>query len=290
VLLRARSPPTRLAGQRPSARRAGSGSCICALTRYRDSDQVLRTLGEDAYAAGLAARNERLRKARLQLAALRDAHFIYTLPPLAELERDWIGMDDHERRELIAQVIDCVFVAAGRLQIEERVTICRAGKAPELPRVTGSGGEARPFTAQARHRIPQPKLWSTGRIERDLADYLRDKRLWPTADQFAAAGRRRLHDQIVRHAGIACWAHHFGLPILFAQGYREPWTEQRIRVALELYLRRKRRFPSEGQFHADGLRSLRRAVKRHGGVGRWSAELDKPLTPHQRARARTSHH
>jgi hypothetical protein len=98
-----------------------------ALTRYRDSDQVLGILGEDAYAAGLAARNERLRKARLQVAALRDAHFIYTLPPIAELQRDWIGMDDHERRELIARVIDCVFVAAGRLQIEERVTICRAG-------------------------------------------------------------------------------------------------------------------------------------------------------------------
>jgi hypothetical protein len=237
----------------------------------------------------MAARSERLRKVRLQLAALRDAQFIYTLPPLDELEGDWIGMDDHERRELIAQVIDCIFVAAGRYRIEERVTICRAGTAPRLPRLTGHpGGEARSFTPQARHRMPLPKPWSTSRIERELAEYLHKQHAWPTSQQFEAAGRRRLHDQIVRHAGIACWAHHFALPILFDQGYREPWTDERIRIALKLYLRRKRHFPTQSQFHADGMRSLHRAVMQHGGVLQWSAELDKPLTASQLARSQAS--
>jgi hypothetical protein len=198
-------------------------------------------------------------------------------------------MDDHERRELIAQVIDCVFVAAGRYRIEERVTICRAGTAPTLPRIKGHpGGDARPFVAQAKHLMPQPRPWSTSRIERELAEFLDKQHAWPTAQQFERAGRRRPHDQVVRHAGIACWAHHFALPILFDQGYREPWTDERIRIALELYLRRKRHFPTESQFQADGMRSLHRAVMQHGGVLRWSLEFPEPLRPPQRARAQAS--
>ena len=126
-----------------------------ALTRYRDSDRVLDALGEHAYVAGVAARNQRVRTARLKLAAVRDAHSIHTLPPTAELERRWTTLNDDQRREVIAQVIDCVFVRPGQLHVEERVTVCRAGTAPRLPR-RGSykGGEARPFTATARHRLP----------------------------------------------------------------------------------------------------------------------------------------
>jgi hypothetical protein len=253
-----------------------------ALARYRDSDRVLDALGEDAYIAGLSARSERVREARLQLAAIRDANFIHTLPPTSEVERRWIDMDDHQRRALIAQVVDCVFVSTGQLHIEERVTVCRAGTAPRLPR-RGSykGGEARPFTAQRRHRLPPPKPWPTDRIERELAEFLHGQRVWPTPGQFAAAGRRRLYDQVVRHAGVACWAHHFGLPVLFTVRSREGWTEPRIRAGLELYLRRKRRFPTEAQFRADRLGSLHTAIKQTGGVQRWSAELSVPFGPRQ---------
>jgi hypothetical protein len=208
------------------------------------------------------------------------AHFIYTLPAVHELDRLWIAMNDHQRRAVIAQVIDCVFVSAGDLHIEERVTICRAGTAPKLPRMGAyKGGEARPFTPKARHRLPPPKPWPTKRIE---ADYLRGQRTWPPSAAFAAAGRRCLYDQVVRHAGIACWAHHFGLPITFAFQSREPWTEQRIRTALRLHLRRKRTFPTQAQFQADHLGSLHRVVRQTGGVQHWSAELASPLARRQR--------
>ena len=258
-------------------------AATAALTRYRDSDRVLDTLGEHAYVAGLAARNERVRTARLKLAAVRDAHSIHTLPPTAKLERRWSTLNDDQRREVIAQVIDCVFVRPGQLHVEERVTVCRAGTAPRLPR-RGSykGGEARPFIPHARHRLPTLRPWPTRRIERELADYLHGQRAWPTAAQFAAAGRRRLYDQIVRHAGVACWAHHFGLPILFAVRSRDGWTDARIRAGLALYLRRKRRFPTQEQFETDGLGSLHNALRQSGGVQRWSAELAMALGPSQR--------
>ena len=67
------------------------------------------------------------------------------------------------------------------------------------------------------------------------------------------------------------------MPVLFAVRSREGWTEARIRAALALYLRRKRRFPTQEQFEADGLGSLHNALRQSGGVQRWSAALAMPL-------------
>jgi DNA invertase Pin-like site-specific DNA recombinase len=254
-----------------------------ALARYRDSDRILSTLGQEAFAEGLAARSERVRRARLHVAELRDARQLHTLPAVTELEDRWIGLDDRARRVLIAQVIDCAFVTAAHLPVEDRVTVCPTGTAPRLPRAGGKpGGEARPFTPRARHRSLAPRPWTTARIERELSDFLHGRRTWPTAAAFAAAGRRRLYDQVARHAGIECWAHHFGLPTIFSPRSYQPWTESRVRAGLRLYLRRKRRWPTQAQFEADGLKSLHRALRRTGGTHRWSTELGLPLAPNQR--------
>jgi DNA invertase Pin-like site-specific DNA recombinase len=282
LLARRRAEPAADLARAEQALRSAS----VALTRYRDSDQVLSALGADAYVAGVAARGERVRRARLKLAALRDAHFIYTLPATRELEGQWIEMTDQRRRALLTKVIDCVFVCTGRERIENRVTICRTGTAPPLPR-TGPirARPAKPFTPQAKHRWPAPRPWPTDRIERELADYVNDKRIWPTPGQFEAAGRRRLHEQIVRHAGVRCWAHHAGLAVIAPPPSRESWTEPRIRCALGLYVRHKRRWPTQAQFDAAGLSGLHDAIRKTGGVQRWSAELSLPLSPRQQSRA-----
>ena len=271
----------------PAIALADAGQALDAATaaraRYRDSDRVLEALGPDAFAAGMAVRTERVRAARLNLAATRDAHSVYALPPADELEHHWDAMTDHERRAVIAQVIDCVFVTRGQLHAEDRVTICRAGTAPQLPSTSAhDGGGARPFTAHGSHEFPPLVPWSAKRIQRELAEYLHGQRTWPPATAFVSAGRRRLYDQVLRHAGVNCWAHHFGLPTICEPRSREPWTEPRIRAALELYLRRKRRFPTAIQFSADGLGSLHRAVIRTGGMRRWSTELGMPVAPNLR--------
>jgi DNA invertase Pin-like site-specific DNA recombinase len=271
----------------PAIALAGAEQALDAATvaraRYRDSDRVLETLGPDAFAAGMAVRARRVRAARLHLAAARDADSVYALPPAGELERRWDEMTDHERRAVIAQVIDCVFVSRGQLHAEDRVTICRAGTAPQLPSTSAHhGGGARPFTAHASHELPPLVPWSAKRIQRELAEYLRGQRTWPSATSFVSAGRRRLYDQVLRHAGVSCWAHHFGLPTIGEPRSREPWTERRIRAALELYLRRKRRFPTAVQFSVEGLGSLHRGVIRTGGTRRWSTELGMPVAPNQR--------
>lgn len=261
----------------------GLAAATAGLARYRDSDRVLEALGPEAFAAGLAVRTERVRAARLHLAAARDAHSVYALPSADELEHRWVAMTDHKRRGVIAQVINCVFVSRGQLHAEDRVTVCRAGTAPQLPSTSAHhGGGARPFTADANHDLPALVPWPAKRIERELAAYLHGQRTWPTATSFVTAGRRRLYDQVLRHAGVMCWAHHFGLPTVSEPRSREPWTEPRIRAALELYLRRKRRFPTAMQFCADGLGSLHRAVMRTGGMRRWSTELGIPVAPNQR--------
>jgi hypothetical protein len=71
------------------------------------------------------------------------------------------------------------------------------------------------------------------------------------------------------------------MPVLFTIRSREGWTEERILAGLELYLRRKRRFPTKAEFLADGVGSLHAAVNRTEGVQRWSAELSVPLGPGQ---------
>jgi hypothetical protein len=136
------------------------------------------------------------------------------------------------------------------------VTVCRVGTAPKL-RASGSfrGGEPRPFIPSARHHLLAPKAWPTRRIERALSDCLRGKRVWPTAAQFAATGRRRLYDQVVRHSGIACWAQHFGLPILFEVRSREGWTQPRSsrrRQCAERHDRRAPAWTSSGRSRAPG--------------------------------------
>ena len=251
-----------------------------ALTTYRDSDRVLATLGEAAFAAGLASRVAKVRAARLRLADMRDRLAVHALPAIASLDRDWPSMSLAGRRDVISRAINCVVVAPGRLNIEQRVTVCPAGTA--RPQSAGQRGGRRAFDVNGRGRHVRHDCWSRGRIERDLTRFLVGMDAWPSAEAFIRAGRGRLYEQIVRQAGISCWAHHVGLTIPFAVRSREPWTEERVRAGLRLYLSGKCRWPSIAEFNADGVGRLRDAVMRTGGMRRWVGEFPLPCTGAQR--------
>lgn len=151
LLRRRRRPPLEQLRQ-AEARAAATQEGLAA---YRDSDRVLRALGEQAFADGLALRVERLRLAQLELAAARDKLAAHTVPPIGRLREDWPWLATGERREILAQLIDVVFVKRrGELPPAERILVCPAGTAPAtLPR---------PGDKRARLRRYEPRRgWIT---------------------------------------------------------------------------------------------------------------------------------
>jgi DNA invertase Pin-like site-specific DNA recombinase len=154
VLSQRRQPPiARSAAAAAALTRAEAG-----LASYRDSDRVQRILGHDSYLAGLAARQERLRDARLAVADLRARTASHDIPAVAEVRRLWPDLDTIQRRVLISQVIDCVFVSRGRKRLPERVTICPIGTAPKrLPRVGVRHNKLRTIKPRREWMNPAPR-------------------------------------------------------------------------------------------------------------------------------------
>jgi DNA invertase Pin-like site-specific DNA recombinase len=278
LLQRRRRAPTealRDAERRLEAREA-------ALVRYRDSDRVLATLGETAFADGLKARHERARDARLDVAAARARLGVHALAATRGLERDWPTLTVAARNDVLAKVIDVVFVAPGRLNLDDRVLICPAGTAPTNLPQRGDRRRA-PRTIHAQRRWIQPNTtpgaairWSPARLERELRAFLRGGTHWPTHSAFQRAGRERLHRQAVLQGGETYWAHRFGLAIDPKAVTWARWTDERIRTALRLFLADKTVFPPIKEFEAAGLQSLRNAITHTGGVRRWSDEMVIP--------------
>jgi site-specific DNA recombinase len=150
LLGRRRRPP--LADVRRAEERTAAAQT--ALASYRDSDRVLRALGERAFAEGLAARVERLHVAQLELAAARDRLAAHELPPVADVRSRWPSMSVTERRDVIARVIDVVFVKRSGT-LADRVMVCPAGTAPaNLPRPGDRRAKLRRY--EARRRWVQP--------------------------------------------------------------------------------------------------------------------------------------
>jgi hypothetical protein len=127
------------------------------LARYRDSNRLLRALGDEAFAAGVEARARRLHTTRLELAAARARVAAHKQPSVPELRAAWPSLDVFEQRRMIAQVIDCVFVAPGRGNVEHRVTICPRGTAPPRRfRGIGPGNAIIPLEPRRRWINPTP--------------------------------------------------------------------------------------------------------------------------------------
>jgi hypothetical protein len=124
---RRRLPAARLVAAKERADAAAE-----SLARYRDNDRIATLVGEQRFLDGLAVRQERVRDANLNLVGLQARAGIHELPPVDEVRRLLATLPLVERRLLIAQVIDMVFVSPGRGSAAERVTVCPAGTAPRL--------------------------------------------------------------------------------------------------------------------------------------------------------------
>jgi DNA invertase Pin-like site-specific DNA recombinase len=268
-----------------AAAEAAAADADAALARYRDSDRILKTLGPSAYTAGFAARANRLRAARLKVADLRASDALHELPSADQVAADWPTMPIERRRQLLGQVLDCVFVSAGRDSLQDRVTVCPAGTAPaNLPQIGDKRTRARPFRPRGGPRNTRlgtraADRWSNARLERELREFLADRSHWPPDVTFIDAGRSDLLHQALLRASRDWWAFHLRLPVEEPPGSPRPWTDERIRRELDHYLHGKTRWPTRSEFKADGRRPLSIAIERAGGIARWSAQYPEVGCP-----------
>jgi hypothetical protein len=119
--------------------------------------------------------------------------------------------------------------------------------------------------------------WTEANIDAELRRFLADRRVWPSYAEFVAAGRGGLRRAITRHGGACMWAARVGIE--WAErppGYAPHWTAERVRAELKTFLANRTVWPSRVEFEAEGLKTLREAISRLGGVEAWAAEFGLP--------------
>ena len=124
-------------------------------------------------------------------------------------------------------------------------------------------------------------------MREELQAFLAGRAEWPSAAEFVRAGRRQLRDAVHGLGGSRRWARELGVGYPERKpGYAVRWTDERVRRELNPLLAGRHTWPSRKDFEAAGLKTLRDAVGRTGGIERWSAEFDLPLADLRRGSRR----
>ena len=251
---------------------------------------MISTLGVERYEQGLRVRVGRLERAQLALNRARRVCDTRHLPHPADLRERWPQLALAERRKLLQEVFDCVFVRPCG-PIERRLHVCLRGSAPDgLPRGHSRRlSEARAVDLSALP--PSPALakraqaaWPEHRLRSVLDPFLEGCTSWPEFTDFQLAGLGLAYRQVEIWGGPERWAVEYGLTYRRRTFRLEGWSEARVRRELADYLEGVEGWPTAKQFNADGRWELQRAVSRFGGSERWAAEFDRELRFHQRGR------
>ncbi len=238
-----------------------------SLVAYRDNPRLLRTLGADSFEAGLAARRRTVERRLLELARAKRA-LQRPRVELEGLEERWAGLSWAERREAVAEVVDCVVVARGSAEVIERAWIFGRGRGPVVGGSPAVG--SLPAATRGAKRLRTPRRWSEKRTERELRAFLGGRSRWPSYLEFADAGRARLHAQVLAWGSPFYWGAKLGVEV----GAREvKWTETRLRDALAPLLADREEWPAAAEFRAAGMYRVYLAVVHHGGIEHWAEEL-----------------
>jgi hypothetical protein len=95
---------------------------------------------------------------------------------------------------------------------------------------------------------------------------------------------------VYRFGGSRRWARELGVTYPKRRpGYAVRWTEARVREELAGFLAGRTVWPSRKEFEVTGLKPLRDAVGRTGGIERWSSEFGLPLADLRRGSRRVFH-
>jgi hypothetical protein len=125
--------------------------------------------------------------------------------------------------------------------------------------------------------------WTDEEIHAELRRFLAGRRVWPSYAEFVAGDRRALREAITRHDGARTWAARVGVDWVERRpGYAPRWTVERVRAELKPFLASRASWPSRAEFEAAGLKTLREAINRLGGVEVWAANFGLPR-PDQRS-------
>jgi len=138
----------------------------------------------------------------------------------------------------------------------------RPGRRREPPATRGSPASGRSW----------PK-WTEESIGSELERFLAGRSDWPRHREFVAAGRQGLYHAVLKHGGTHVWAARMGVRFRVRPGGREPWSEERVRAELAVFLRERDHWPSGAEFGAAGRDALLRAARRFGGSRRWQREF-----------------
>ena len=260
-----------------------------ALTRYRDNARLIEVMTPDQYAAGVEARALAVRDAVEELAMRRADSTDLDLLKLRGIEKRWPTMDIKKKREALRCAYEALFIQPGHGHVEQRVWICERGEAPSRlpwpghpmpPRRFAFPTAAGKTTRQERRIMAAQRFgWSDDEIERRLRAFTAGRQRFPIPNEFFKAGERRLYEHVMLRGGGPVWAARVGLP--FPQGRRREmllWTDERVRAELEAFLAGRTAWPLMEDFKAGGQEQLRRALVRFGGMERWAAEFDLPMS------------
>ncbi len=248
-----------------------------ALARYRDNHRVEATLGPERFAAGIQSRMFVLERAGLELAAV-ERRERQSRPD----RRTWDAMTKAERRVVLREEIDCIFVArASRVPIADRVFICWRGEAPlDLPRRGRIAQPLRAFDpdscqggAARRARPAAFDRWTEDRLRGELQALLAGAVLFPGIEWFREQGQFPLYHQVQLQGGPKRWAGELNLPLRMARA-RCAWNDELIEAELAELLQGRGTMPTCTELRRIGRGALWGAMQRHHGVGYWCRQFD----------------
>ena len=260
------------------------------LVRYRDNPSIIATLGVERYEQGLRVRSRRVDRALLALAAARRRDETHGLPSLEEARQRWPAQTLPERRELLREVFDCVFVLnESHGPGEARFHPCLRGEAPadlpeRYPRPVKKLSPFEPSEGRTPPRLGAAGLrpWGDARVRAELSPFLRDRDAFPVFIDFQREGLALLHRQVEIHGGCGRWATEFGLSHSELHRPLKGWSEERVRSELADFLPDGEQWPTAGDFRRAHRLMLYIALKRYGGRERWAAEFGRKLSWRQR--------
>jgi hypothetical protein len=143
---------------------------------------------------------------------------------------------------------------------------------------------ANPPQIAAQSRWPK---WNDQTIADALRTFLDGRDEWPRYREFVSSGPPGLYQAVLKHGGTRAWAARLGVTwVKHDGGSVPPWTEDRLRERLAVFLSGRTTWPPSAEFVAAGERRLLRAARRLGGTNYWIKEFG--LRAPDRSRRRLS--